>query len=165
MRPYLPAIVIVAAFVGLTGAGLLTARLFESPRDAFLRDVDERVEQAQRLLRDYEGGYPRLLAALEALPPASQPAGEPSAGQDQDVAVRAAEEARNQKRELLKGRFAAMGGESSEPGGAVASREQLRAMVEANAAMLDKALELVQAAINSSAEDGSGEGLRGDNHA
>lgn len=158
MRAYIPAIVVGAVFAGLLGAGFLGSSLFQSPAATFERKVDEKVEEAQRLLSEYEGGYPELMVALKALPPASQPAGDSSMEGGDDTLRQAAMNAR-QTREELSRRFAALGGKSEGISGDISSREQVEAAISANAALLDKAIQLVEEAASETAPaDGGGEG-------
>ena len=87
MKIYIPAILVLVVLAVLFGVGFLATGLFASPETRFNRQVDQSVEQAQRLLAQYEGGQPLLLDALQRLSavkpePSTQPAAEQPAADD-----------------------------------------------------------------------------------
>lgn len=183
VKPYMPVIVIVLVFVGLFGAGYIGASLFESPQAAFDRKVGEKVEEAQRLLARYEAGAPQLLAALQTLPEpapetaAAQPAGDaaatqPDAAANPDVDAPAPEpapdagsasvvdtQALENRRSELGRQLTQMGGNPSKAAGGAGSVEDLQQRLQANAELLNRALQAIREAINTTDESDSG--LRG----
>lgn len=163
MKSYMPPIVVLVILAALVGGGLLTANMLKSPEAAFTREVDQKVEQAQRLLMQYEGGQPALVVALEGLSKA-KPAGGggPSEPSTQPAAAVAADEVTagggrdylteqkgelERKRQELNDRLVALGAEQK-TAPEFGSLEELNQRIRDNADLLDKALELVRDAIN-----------------
>lgn len=156
MKIYIPAILVLVVLAVLFGVGFLATGLFASPETRFNRQVDQNVEQAQRLLAQYEGGQPLLLDALQRLsavkpepstqPAAEQPAADDFWGEGDDLLSQHARDLA-QKRGELGQEFERMGGSTETVAAGVDSQEELQQRIQANADLLAKALQAVRDAI------------------
>lgn len=161
MKTFIPAILVLAALALLVGVGSMSTSLFESPEDAFRLEMDEKVEQAQRMLNEYEGGQPLLAATLERLSAIkAEPVESAAGGEDSALANRPnyqAEWSRDleRRRSELERQLSSMGGGEAAGAASVTSNEALRQQIDANANLLNRALQTVREAVNASSTDGS----------
>lgn len=145
----------VAAVAVLAALGLIyvTSDSLQSPQVKLSKQIDEEVEKAQRMLDAYDPTGARFLQALEVEDEGSlellpenewsdhiqyRPFRERIAGQAQ-----ALQRLRNEAREL---------GDERSPGTGTMSFEAFRQDLQANQDLIGKALQVVQAAIRTSAE-------------
>ncbi|GMU23522.1 MAG: hypothetical protein AMXMBFR13_36000 [Phycisphaerae bacterium] len=167
MRPYLPVITVVAVFILIAAAGYMGATVFEAPADKFDREVGQKIEEAQRMLAEYEASGTQLLAGL-AYPaaggngesPVTEPTTQPIEPRAEEPDPLAGFEPPPVPHELSD-RFERLGGERSGGRGGLGV-EELRAKLEANQQLLSNALQAVREALRMS--DDSGEGLNARQH-
>lgn len=161
----MPAILTLVILAALVGGGFMTANLLQSPSIASNQEVDLQVEKAQRLLAQYKGGQPGLLAALDRLSaakpadaaapaePGSQPANlaeEPADSEGTDYLAEAKSKLDNRRREL-DADLAKLGGEPAAPAAQFSSVQELHAAIKANGELLNEALQAVQGATSAAA--------------
>lgn len=166
MKTYMPAILVLLILGLLVGVGFLTADLLVSPEAAFNQQVDQKVERAERLLAQYEGGQPLLLAALERLsavqaesttqPAIEEPLPDDAAGGEKPNLLREQQQDLDRHRDELRQKLVNMGGDTQTAAAEFDSEEDLRRLVQANVDLLTKALAATREAIGTSEGEFSG---------
>lgn len=176
MKPYIAIIIAAVLIVVVLAIGYISGPFLESPQARLYRQIDEKVELAQRILDRYNPAAPNLLNAFT--PTTTQPTRIDDdkwrdyldqAEEDTDgafAALRTSLERQRGELGSLDRDFQELGGEGPSfqpvPSGAEAL-DTLKAQLRANEDLLAKARETLEDAIGMS--EGEGESLaRGDSH-
>jgi len=156
--------VAVLVIAGLA-ASIYTARKLESPQVSLNREIDELVEQAQRMLDAYEPAGERLLASMAVATQPVEPLPEDQWHKHLDYeAFKSRMQSQDQRLRTQMREFVRLAGEPRPPGGTdILAFPQLKHDLEANQALIDDALATVQKAVAMKRE-GGGTTVKGTSH-